>query len=224
MPNPPDYDDIERDLCKQFCQEVMEAAQNEDSPWLMDKIAKFSRKWGYSQEDVLRQLKSNEIFSTIFAKDPRRTGFHEKVAAEWVKALPHVRDFKVLNKGGQSALKVSSDGNIELGNGHRNLPGKSLDFRWTTGDTTFYAMHKYTKEGGGNQDSQYQEMIELMKRFHRCNDPNIALIVIVDGDYYQEGNGVRLSKLRHHQRTTAPKSHALSIGELPRMLEQYINE
>lgn len=80
------------------------------------------------------------------------------------------------------------------------VPGDPLDFIWTTGGKTFYAMHKYTKEGGGNQDSQYQEMIELMKRFLHCRHALVVLLVIVDGKYYQENNAKRLANLQGYQR------------------------
>ena len=82
-------------------------------------------------------------------------------------------------------------------------------------------MHKYTKEGGGNQDSQYKEMVELMKRFLQCRDRDITLLIIVDGDYYQKNEETRLNELKHNQRYTPPKSYALSIGELPALIHHY---
>jgi len=122
---------------------------------------------------------------------------------------------------GNSSIKVSSDGNLLPSSMFPNAPGKSLDFKWTTGDKTFYAMHKYTKEGGGNQDSQYQEMLELMKRFVHCRDETIVLAVIVDGEYYQKNNAKKLTELQRYQKNTAPESYAVPIGGLPGILEKY---
>ena len=178
-------------------------------------------RFGYTESAVLDKIRDDSMFAAWFAKEPRRTGFHEAIAAEWIEALPGVNKFSVLPKFGSSALKVSSDGNIESETGARKLPGKSLDFTWKTGNKTFYAMHKYTKEGGGNQDSQYKEMVELMKRFLQCRNRSIVLLIIVDGDYYQENAQARLNELKNNQRDNPPESYALSIGELPALINHY---
>lgn len=220
---PPDYESIERKQWKQSQREVIREAGNLTSR-LRKRIATFISRFGYTAEDVAKKITDDEMFAAHFAKEPRRTGLHEKVAAEWIKALPYVHEFRVLPKAGNDSLKVSSDGNIVTVEKHANIPGKTLDFMWTTGGKIFYAMHKYTKEGGGNQDSQYQEMIELMKRFTHCRDNNVVLLVIVDGEYYQESGAKRLLALQDWQRERAPRSYALPVGELPEVLEQYENQ
>ncbi len=116
---------------------------------------------------------------------------------------------------------MSSDGNIESETDGKKLPGKSLDFSWKTGDKTFYAMHKYTAESGGSQDQQFGEMLELMKRFTSCQNQDVVLLIIVDGEYYQKNDQERLEKLRHLQRGKLPRSFALSINEIPHLISQY---
>jgi len=217
---PPDYEKVEREQWRRAQEEVAKEARSPTAR-LLGRVATFISRFGYPKKAVLEKIREDSMFAAHFAKEPRRTGLHEAVAAKWIKALPYVQEFQILSKGGANAVKVTSDGNLETGSKGKTLPGKSLDFRWTTGDTAFYAMHKYTKQGGGNQDSQYQEMIELMKRFHHCRDTGVVLVVIVDGEYYQEKDAARLSELQRHQRTIAPKSYALSIGELPGVLEEY---
>ena len=35
---------------------------------------------------------------------------------------------------------------------------KSIDFSWNTKDYTIYASHKYTKDEGGHQTNQYEDL------------------------------------------------------------------
>ena len=237
-PEPPDYDAIELEAWKKAHGEVPAEATELDE-WLqkgyglpskatdrtsrlLKRISGFVWRFGYKESDVLAKIKQDTMFAAWFAKEPRRQGFHEAIAADWVKALPQVNDFKILPKFGKNAVRVSGDGNIESESGTKKLPGKSLDFKWKTGNLTFYAMHKYTKEGGGNQDSQFKEMDELMKRFYQCQDKKVVLVVIVDGEYYQDRDQARIKQLKNNERLIAPKSHVLTIGDLPLLLDDYV--
>ena len=217
---PPDYDAIEDQYWKLFNKEVPLEADRKDER-LLKRIDLFVSRFGYPTEEVLEKIKIDPMFAAHFAKEPRRMGVHEKEAAKWIEALPWVSDFETLPKSGKNAYKVSTDGNILQLKIVPDLPGKTLDFKWQTGNTTFYAMHKYTREGGGNQDSQYNEMIELMKRFMHCRTEHICLLVIVDGPYYQEGEARRLDELQNEQRQLEPRSYALPIEDVPDVLQRY---
>jgi len=227
---PPDYDSIEQALWKEWCEQVQHEAGSggpglgygtPPTARLLKRIRTFVFRFAYSEDEVLHKIRSDKMFAANFTKEPRRTGIHENIAAKWLERLPWVSDFEVLPKSGKNSLKVTSDGNIVFDVPGMNYPGKTLDFRWNTDNTTFYAMHKYTKEGGGNQDSQYQEMVELMQRFMRCRDSQIALMVIVDGPYYRENEARRLRELQSHQRIQPPMSYALPIGDVPDILERH---
>lgn len=218
--HPPDYEAIEQDAWRQAHNKVGKEASSRTNR-LIKRIQGFIWRFGYTENDVLDKIRDDSMFAAWFAKEPRRTGFHEAIAADWIRTLPGVRDFKVLPKSGKNAVKVSSDGNIESETPNRKLPGKSLDFNWQTGSKTFYAMHKYTREGGGNQDSQYKEMVELMKRFVQCQNRDVVLLIIVDGKYYQEKDQARLKELKNNQRDNPPRSYALSIGEVPDLINHY---
>ncbi len=217
---PPDYEAIERKLWKQS-QEDIHGEIRDKADRLLARVATFAMRFGYEEEVVLRKIEEDKMFAAHFAKEPRRTGLHQKVAGEWIRGLPDVKEFEVLPSHGSKAMKVTSDGNLETEHEGKTLPGKSLDFRWKTGTKTFYAMHKYTKEGGGNQDSQYKEMVELMRRFMLCCDEGIVLVVIVDGQYYLENRRKRLNRLKSFERPSPPRSSALTIEELPKILEEY---
>lgn len=218
MPEPPpDYEAIERDEWKKAESEVQEEAEKRTHR-LLKRISTYIYRFGYDEDSVVRKIIQDHMFAAHFSKEPRRTGLHEAAAANWLKSLPNVNGFEVLNKSGPKSLKVSSDGNIESETAGKNLPGKSLDFRWSTGHRTCYAMHKYTKEGGGNQDSQFKEMLELMKRFTFCQDRQVVLLIIVDGNYYKENNHRQLNKLRRLESQGEPSSYAVGIEEVPDIL------
>ena len=46
-------------------------------------------------------------------------------------------------------------------------------------------MHKYTREIGDNQGSQFHEMIKLMSRFTQCKNREVVVLIIVDDPYYE---------------------------------------
>lgn len=221
MPNklPPDYEALELQMWRKNASEVL-AELNAGSKQLLKRIQSLASKFGYTEQEVMQKIKTDTMFAANLAKAPNRTGFHEIIAGEWIQSLPTVRDFQTLPKSGKNAIYITSDGNINRGGTLSNIPGKSLDFKWRTGETTCYAMHKYTKEGGGGQKSQFTEMVDLLRRFQSCNDKTCALFVIVDGSYYL---GDRLNTLRNNTRAHDPKSFALPIGELPDILRTYAN-
>lgn len=212
----PDYDEIEKQMWRENAASVA-AEAGSGSTRLKKRIGLFIERFGFPVADVENKIKTDLMFAAWFAKEPRRMGFHEAAAAAWIRDLPLATGFRVLPKGGAKAIYITSDGNIHRG-ALGNRPGKSLDFTWKTGKTACYAMHKYTKEGGGNQDSQFKEMVDLLRHFQSCNEANIVLFVIADGEYY---HGKRMLQLRNHTRTQPPRSYAIPIEDLPAILEEY---
>ena len=74
------------------------------TPRLLERIQGFMWRFGYTENAVLDKIRQDQMFAAWFAKEPRRTGFHEAIAADWIKALPGVTGFKVLPKSGVNAL------------------------------------------------------------------------------------------------------------------------
>jgi len=183
---------------------------------LMKKISSYSRKFRFTPNDVEKKIRSDKMFAAHFAKEPRRTNFHEKLAAQWLQELEQIEHFRTLPKKGKESLYVNGDGKI-IKNGNYTK-SKSLDFMWRTGNTTCYAMHKYTKQSGGDQDNQFKEMEALLRRFMQCENEDCILIVIVDGDYYTDP---KMKTLRYLTRSHAPKSYAVHIEDVPAILDEY---
>lgn len=212
---PPDYLALEREAWRENATEVSNRlSKNEQN--LLKRISLYIWRFGYKEDAVRSKIHDDKMFATYFAIEPRRQGIHEKIAANWLQKEEKIKDFTVLKKSGKNALYVTSDGEIVSGLEHK--PSKSLDFRWKTGNTTCYASHKYTLEGGGNQDSQYKEMLDLLQKFHRCHDKSCILIVIVDGNYYTQK---KMEELQHQTRMHNPKSFAVHIEGVPSILKEY---
>lgn len=213
---PPDWQAIERSEWLKSRDEVTKELRD-NAPRVEEAAATFAEKFGYPVKSVMDKMGQDDMFAATFAKQPGRTGLHEKVAAKWIAELPEVTDFRSLPKRGIDSIKIDSDGNLRRGAG-KEVPGKTLDFQWKSGGKIYYAMHKYTKDSGGAQDNQFLEMLELMKRFHHCSDASITLVVIVDGEYYQRSNCTRLRELVQQERDRPPVSKALAIGDLQEFL------
>jgi hypothetical protein len=210
---PPDYEYLEQTAWRENAAKVADELST-NSKRLLKRIRAFIARFGFAEDAVKDKVRDDEMFAAHFAKEPRRTGMHEKCAARWIEKLPTVTAFRVLPKNGPGSIYVTSDGNIHHGV-LGNRPGKSLDFTWTTGKTTCYAMHKYTKEGGGHQDSAHDEMVAILRNFVSCNEKTCTLFVIADGPYFV---GAKMAELRNHLRTSPPRSYALPIEELPAIL------
>lgn len=213
---PPDYDKIEQKKWRENAKKVVSRLDNRDRN-LAKRIQTFVSRFGYPRNQVEAKIRRDRLFASHFALEPRRTGLHENVAAKWINELDAVSNFETLSKSGKNAYYVTSDGEIRKGMEHP--PTKSLDFMWTTGNTLFFATHKYTKESGGNQDSQFKEVRHLLELFQKGNiSGDIVLIAIVDGPYY---NSRRMDDLRRFTRERQPLSFAIPIEELPSLLDGF---
>ena len=214
MPDPPpDYPVIERSSWGKNASQVVERLDQKE-PNLLKRIATFVRRFGFPDHDVRKKIRDDEMFRAHFAIEPRRQGIHEKAAAGWLRTLEGVTDFQVLPKSGRNAVYITGDGEVRWG--MKSRPSKSLDFRWRSGTSVCYAAHKYTLEGGGNQDSQFLEMRSLLESFQKAlASPTVVLFVIVDGPYFTDA---RIQDLRRFVRTSPPYSYATPITEVPALL------
>jgi hypothetical protein len=152
------------------------------------KISNWANKFNYSFDVIKQKIIDDEIFRCVFIKEPGRQGFHEKIAAEYIKSLDKVNDFKKLPNGGKDAIYLTN-GKIFKGSdlNKKSKETKSIDFTWKTGKFTIYATHKYTgiDGSGGSQDNQYEDVQKFIKNAVDCNEENCILLAICDGDYYK---------------------------------------
>ncbi|MYC07961.1 MAG: hypothetical protein F4X57_12455 [Chloroflexi bacterium] len=157
--------------------------------------------------------------AATLAREARRKNIHENAAAAYIEDMSNVADFRKLPSSGSNALYVNSDGQILSGQQLAGAPRpfKSIDFQWTTSGVTCYAAQKYTKAGGGNQDNQFNELERLLRNFQGRTNNGVALIVLVDGAYYDQA---RLARLQGLVRLQSPRSYVASVNNLHTLLEE----
>ena len=83
------------------------------------------------------------------------------------------------------------------------------------------AAQKYTKEGGGTQDNQFNELEQLLRNFAQRTYNQMALFILVDGAYYTEE---RLNLLQGLVRLQPPKSYVTSVNDLHHLLHNIVTE
>jgi len=86
---------------------------------------------------------------------------------------------------------------------------------WHTIGVRCLAAQKYTKEGGGNQDSQFTELELLLRNFAQRTYNDIALFILVDGPYYDDRH---LKLLKSLVRLQPPYSYVASVNTLQDLL------
>ena len=214
LPEPLDFENIEHQLNLDNLQEMAQEVPNR-SERLATRIAHFSAQFDIPEEDFWRDLEAdhNGPLAAVLAREARRQNVHENAAAEYVRRMIHVQEFRKLSSVGRNALYINADGQVVTGEQLAGAPrpSKSIDFRWLTGNVTCYAAQKYTREGGGNQDNQFNEVVRLLQNFQRRINNDTALFILVDGPYYTVQ---RLTQLRGFTRAQAPRSYVTSINEL----------
>ena len=216
MPNPPDYDQIEMDAWRYEADNVITRLDSNDFH-LYEQIVTYSYRFGYSTQDVENRIRSDVMFASHFAKVPRRMNIFANAAADWIENLLGVRQFRRLPPAGRYAFYINRGG--EVVQGMRTPPTKSLDFRWETGEYSFFTTHKFIGEPGGGQVGSFRQVRRAMELFQKAGaENNIVFLAITDGPYFNES---RLDELNRFARLHEPKSFALSIDRLPRLLEEY---
>ena len=139
--------------------------------WVQEKILSYCKRQGdcFSKAEVEKQILDNDIVASFFAKDPSKQNITEKLVEEILKIekLPAV---------GKNCVRFMQDGTIT------NKPGvdvsKSADFK----DGEFYYTQKYTHEGGGAQDNQYNDVVDFLIEGSKKNKVG----AILDGEYWED--------------------------------------
>ena len=205
--------------------DAMEQEIFDRSDALGERIARYSEQFDVPAQEFWDALDAvpRGPLAAVLATEARRQNLHHELAAEHIRRLEHVEDFHELPRGGRGVHFIGENGQIILRSQltrRAPRPSEALDFTWQSGDLTCYAAQKYTKEGGGNQDSRFDETIRLLGNFHQFQDRDVSLFVIVDGGYYTED---RLEQLQELVREDEPRSFVVGINDLQRILDQIVD-
>lgn len=219
---------------KKYREEYKKAVKNNinallkeiDGQDMIDKISNWANKFEYTFDEVRGKILEDEMFQCVFIKEPSRQNLYEKLAGKYIESLEIVENFKFLSSGGKDA-KYMINGKMFKG---CDLEGqakdtKSIDFQWTVGNWEFYATHKYTKDGGGAQDNQYEDVQKFLHNTRDCNIKNTIFLAICDGEYYlaKDSKTGDETKIQRLQRLTDNKtSFVMQINELKDFLQKYL--
>lgn len=188
---------------------------------LVKKIKKRSDEYGIPVNKIIDEIFNCDTAVIPFVKIPAKQNFYEKTAVRMIKEIEGVLNFNNLPNNQLYVCNGAVFDKDEL----RNYPsGKTLDFKWEYKNYTIYASHKYTKDTGGAQDSQYKELQEFIKE---CRDTKLSktiFIAIADGDYYFTENGrAGTTKIEHLKSLCTQKTIACRMENLKSELDTLCN-
>ena len=218
QPQPLDFEAIEyqQNLANRadMAKEIAERSER-----LRTRIRHFAGQFDIPEADFWRDLDANPNgpLAAVLAREARRQNVHERAAANYVERMPKVAHFRKLPSSGPNACYINRDGQVVTGAqlAGAQRPSKSIDFQWQTGAVTCYAAPKYTREGGGNQDNQFNEVQALLRNFLQRINNDVALFVLVDGPCY---NAARVAQLQGLVRLQNPRSYVSSVNALSPIL------
>ena len=154
------------------------------------KIKTFGERTGIADDVIRQKIRDDPIFKWCFVKDPKRQNLYEDVAAGWLRQQPMVDDFRHIGSG---SLLICAGDVMTKARQRRGgaTNAKSIVFKWNTREHKVYAAHKYTLEGGGAQDKQYEYLHAFIGEANLSTTPCTTFIAIADGPYYDTWDGIR---------------------------------
>ena len=130
---------------------IEEVRNSLDERWVKIKINNHVEKFDglFTYEDIIEQIKSNDIVASMFCKDPSKQNISEKMV-ENILGIPK------LPVSGANSIRFTPDGKLT---GVKSIGvSKSADFLFNG----IYFTQKYTTEGGGAQDNQYNDVVDFL--------------------------------------------------------------
>lgn len=217
--------DYEKEYKKQFKKNLNDVCNEIDSDSMKNKINNWAKKNDKSPKEVRQKILDDDFFRRCFVKEPSKQNFYQNKAADFIKNIDGVENFKTLPQNGSNALYIIN-GNIHKGENlkNKNQDSKSIDFYWEYNNKKFYASHKYTKEEGGAQDNQYKDIQSFLIDSRDNNLKDTNFVAICDGDYYQNKDNKtkdssRIERLK--RLTNNNNTFVMTINEIPAFLKKF---
>ncbi len=217
---PPDYIAAELAEWRANFSQIIPALNNRDAS-LLEKIKNHDTIFGGTEALIEAEIRTNRMFAATFTKSPSRGDYDKRLAQTW---LDQELNFQFglntqvtrLPQRGTGVLYVLDNGDIAPFTGELK-PSKALTFKWKIGAITYYALHKYTRQSGGAQKTQFTATARTLKNFQNATNQDKVLIVITDGDYYTPQKMAILQALRNQAR---PRSFAVPIEDVHLAIRQ----
>lgn len=165
-----------------------------DECWVKTKVNNHVEKFNglFTHEEIIEQIKTNDIVASMFCKDPSKQNISEKMA-EKILGVPK------LPANGANSIRFTPDGKLT---GVKSIGvSKSADFLFNG----IYFTQKYTAESGGAQDNQYNDVVDFLVK----GSINYKVGAIVDGEYWDK----KRDALREHFKDN-PNVVVVSVDDL----------
>ncbi len=211
---PPDYIAEELNEWRANARQVIPALNHRDAS-LLEKIKNHDTIFGGTEALIEAEIRTNSMFAATFAKSPNRGDYDKRLANTWLNQRLNLQITRLPQRGA-GVLYVLDNGNIAPFTGELK-PSKALTFKWKIGAITYYALHKYTRQSGGAQKTQFTATARTLENFQNSGNQNEVLIVITDGDYYTQQ---KMNVLQTKINQSRPKSFAVPIQNVPWAIAQ----
>ena len=155
---------------------------------LKQKITSHWEVYGLDLEDFFQELRTNEYLQSFFAKNPLKQGLHEQIAIKYLsEELPTFKQVRKLSQKNNCGLFLNSTGLSKS----RSI-SKAIDFYLESDNNIYVFTHKYTKQSGGAQNNQYEDVLNFLR--YAPNSPfkdqltnkTVHIGAILDGDFYTD--------------------------------------
>lgn len=147
--------------------------KNINSPDYAYKIKNYCNKYNFDIKEVQQRILTDDVIASFFIKDPFKQNFIENLISGLlgIKRLPQM---------GKNCVRFDREGNICS---EKTIAAiKSVDFII---ENTFITQ-KYTRNQGGAQDNQFQDVINFLNAGSIKNKVGALL----DGEYWEEKRSI----------------------------------
>jgi len=217
--------DFEKEYKEAYKQNIANMLMQLDTGKLNTKIDNFCNTHEFNRNDLINAIKDSVYLQVMFAINPNKQNIYEKIAGRHIKSIRGVVAFEKLPN---DSLYISNGGVITKKQKKQTgsvSTAKTIDFTWRFAEQRFYASHKYTKESGGSQKSQYKDLLAFIAEANKTTLEKTYFIAIADGDFYQQTNGevnkLRIDRLKQEANNNKGV-HACDINELESLMIEIV--
>ncbi|NWN45712.1 hypothetical protein [Candidatus Phytoplasma pruni] len=185
---------------------------------VQNKIHNFCKKFGFNHEEVIQNISTNPFLKSFFIKDPSHQNVYKKTLFSHLQTIPFINKLQLLETDNEQPSyivqqKVVHDSPVPTG----KVKSADIYFKINGLPYDFYVYHKYTKNKGGSQDSQKNEIIKVMQTARNLTgaiNKKIKVLIVLDGNYYT-------NKILKELQTSAPNNfHILNSTHIAPFLKQ----
>lgn len=153
-----------------------------DLPWVRTKISNHLERHPHlklTSKEVRDRILKDDLIASFFIKDPGRQNVSEQAMIDVLKSIKIISNASSLPNSGPNS-RYLIDGKVVK---NSKIGIKSIDFQFTYKNYKAAATLKYTKESGGAQDNQFNDVVTFLQNSF-TEDKNLLILAILDGEYY----------------------------------------